>query len=79
VHALVARAKKRAAESGTTLTAVIEVSLREALERQRTRERSAPVELPVYGRMGLQPGVLLDDSAELLNLMAPPRRAASRR
>jgi len=55
-----------------------------AAQMPDTRDRtimtfSAPVELPVYGRMGLQPGVLLDDSAELLNLMAPPRRAASRR
>jgi hypothetical protein len=76
---LVASAKKLAAESRTTLTAVIESSLREALARRRRLPRAAAVKLPVFGRKGLQPGVDLDDSAALLEVMAPSRHAASRR
>ncbi|MBI2752557.1 MAG: DUF2191 domain-containing protein [Betaproteobacteria bacterium] len=76
---LIARAKKLAAESRTTLTAVIESSLRQALARRRKPSRAPAVKLPVFGKRGLQPGVDLDDSAALLETMSPPRDAAVRR
>ena len=53
-HGLIARAKKLAAESRTTLTAVIEASLRETLARRRRASRPPAVKLPVFGRKGLQ-------------------------
>ena len=65
---LLARAKQEAAASNRTLAAVIEDALREALERHR-EEPAAPVELETVGGNGLRPGVDLDDSAGLLEIM----------
>lgn len=68
--ALLAEAKAAAVARGTTLTAVIEDALRESLARRRHAERGRPVELPTFrGEGGLRPGVDLDDSAALLELM----------
>jgi hypothetical protein len=69
--ALLAQAKKLAAESRTTVTALIEDALRERLTRKRKTSRSLPAKLTTYGAGGLQPGVDLDDSAALLDLMEP--------
>jgi hypothetical protein len=69
---LIARLKKHAAAQGTTMTALVEEAIREALARRGRRERLARVELPTYGVGGLQPGVDLDDSAALLDLTEPP-------
>ena len=66
--ALLAAAKQEASRSGRTLTAVIEDALRQALA-QRDGGRGEPVELITCGGSGLQPGVDLDDSAALLDLM----------
>jgi hypothetical protein len=63
---LLAEAKKRAAEGGRTLTAVIEDALRESLARQRATPRR-PVKLVTFKGDGLQPGVDLDDTAALLD------------
>jgi len=64
---LLAAAKQRAAETGRTLTAVIEDALRQALGRAEPPPSSvAP--LPVVPG-GTRPGVDLDDSAGLLELM----------
>jgi len=75
---LLAQAKKIAAETHRTLTAVIEDALREALARRRRSSRSAAVTLTTFGKSGLQPGVDLDDTASLLDLMessgGPDRR-----
>ncbi len=68
---LLAKVKKAAAESGTTMTRVIEDALREALARRRTAGRAARVSLSTYGRGGPLPGVDLDDSAGLLDLTDP--------
>ncbi len=66
---LLAEAKSRAARSGTTLNAVVEDALR-ATFAQRDRQRSGPVpELPMLPGGRLQPGVDLDDSAALLDVM----------
>jgi hypothetical protein len=66
--ALLAEAKQVAARTGRSLAAVVEDALRESLHR-RNRPGARTVELPVFGEGGLQPGVDLDDSAALLELM----------
>ena len=70
---LLKEAKALAAQSGSTLAAVIEGALREALARRRRPARDR-VELPVFEGGGLQPGVDLDDSAALADLMDGDRR-----
>jgi hypothetical protein len=50
------------------LTRLIEDALRQSLER-RDRAATEPLDLPTVGGRGLQPGVDLDDSAALLELM----------
>ncbi len=66
---LLVQIKQFAAEQSMTLTAVLELALREMLaRRERLRdERRTP--LPTFRGNGLQPGVDLDDSAALLELM----------
>ena len=67
--ALVQAAKRRALETGRTLTAVIEDALRSVLGRQPAEQRARVTELPTYRGGGLQPGVDLDDSGSLLDVM----------
>lgn len=67
--ALLAEAKRRAANSGRTLTAVVEDALREAFARRADRGRAPRPELPVFRGGRVLPGVDLDDSAALLDLM----------
>jgi putative antitoxin of VapBC-like toxin-antitoxin system len=66
---LLAEAKQQAARSGSTLTAVIEQALREMLQRRREMRSLPPVEIPTWGHGGLQPGVNLDNSAALIDLL----------
>ena len=66
---LLAEAKRRALESGRTLTAFLEEALRRNLAPPARVERRAPVKLKTVDGGGLQPGVDLDDSAALLDLM----------
>jgi len=66
---LLADVKKLSAESHTTVTALVEDALRERLSRRRQKSGSKPLRLTTYGKGGLQPGVDLDDSAALLDLM----------
>ena len=66
---LLAQARKSAAPRGKTLTAVIEDALREALARRNTKMRRKPVRLRTCGGGGVLPGVDIDDSASLLELM----------
>jgi hypothetical protein len=65
---LMRRAREVAASSGSTLTRLIEDALRQSLER-RGSAAMEPLDLPTVGGRGLQPGVDLDDSAGLLELM----------
>jgi hypothetical protein len=65
---LLTEAKQVAARTGRTLAAVVEDALRESLHRRHRTARRA-VELPTFGEGGVQPGVDLDDSAALLDLM----------
>lgn len=74
---LLREAKRLAADTDRTLTAVIEDALREAIARRSHQSEREPVHLPTFpGR--LLPGVDLDDSASLLDLMEGPD-APSRR
>lgn len=66
--ALLADAKTLAARTGRTLAAVIEDALRESLGR-RGRSGRERIELPTCKGGGVQPGVDLDNSASLLDLM----------
>lgn len=66
---LLAEAKARAASSGRTLNSLVEDALREALARRPAAGVQHPIELPTFGGSQLRPGVDLDDSAALLDLM----------
>ena len=66
---LLAEAKKIAAEKGATLTSVIENALRQSFARQKRAARRGRVRFSTSGKGGLRPGVDLDDSAALLDLM----------
>ena len=66
---LLAEAKKYAAESGRTLTSVLEDALRETLARRRARLKTKPVRLRTVKGTGVSLGVDLDDSASLLDSM----------
>ena len=75
---LATQAKQLAERSGRTLSAVIEDALREILARQREAARRPPVRLPTVSGKGLLPGVDLDNSAALMDLIdgldGPDRR-----
>ena len=70
--------KEFAARTGRTLTAVIEDAVRELMSRQRHPAERPPLHLTVVPGQGLQPGVDLDDSGSLLDMMdssdGPDRR-----
>ncbi len=65
---LVRRAKKAAADRGTTLTALIEDALREKLTRPALPRGKRRV-LPTFKGDGLQPGVELSSTSALLDLL----------
>ena len=71
--ALLRRAKSAAAAQGISLNDLISDAVRVALaprpKAARVRERATLVELPTFKGRGLQPGVDLDDSAALLDLL----------
>ena len=66
---LLIEAKRYAAESGRTLTAVIEDALRASLARRESSPSKMPVRLKTAGGEGLQSGVDIDDSSALLDTM----------
>jgi hypothetical protein len=67
---LLKEAKRQAAESGMTLQAIIEESLRERLARGRgSRSQRRRVQLKATGAGGVLPGIDLDDSSSLLDAM----------
>ncbi len=69
--ALYRETKAAAAASGRTVTSLVEDALRERLGRRtRGSRRSRRARLPVFrGKKGVRPGVDLDDSAGLLDVM----------
>ena len=66
---LLREAKERAALSGRTLTSIIEEALRIFLSRPRRSAGAKRPALPTFKGRGLQPGVDLDNTAALLDLM----------
>ncbi|MXW26497.1 MAG: ribbon-helix-helix protein, CopG family [Dehalococcoidia bacterium] len=66
---LLGEAKAHAARSGRTLASFIEDAVRRALAEARARPRQAQPKFPTFRGTGLQPGVDLDDSAALLDVM----------
>ncbi len=62
-------AKKAALESNMSLTSLIEVALKEKLYRQEQLGPLKPVKLKTFKGAGLQPGVDLDDTRSLLDIM----------
>jgi hypothetical protein len=69
---LLADAKLLAQQTGKTLTAVIEDALRERLARRDTTAVPEPTRLPTVSGNGLLPGVDLDDSPGLREMMDGP-------
>ena len=68
--ALMAKAKEESARTGETLTAMIERGLRLVLARSRRSPRRTIIRIPASRAVGgLLPGVNLDDSAALLDIM----------
>ncbi|NDL60536.1 CopG family ribbon-helix-helix protein [Phytoactinopolyspora mesophila] len=65
---LLAEVKALAARTHRSMNSVVEDALRELLARQRRRSRQE-VSLTTFGGNGLQPGVDLDDTAALYDLM----------
>jgi hypothetical protein len=63
------RAKALTARTGRTLTAVIEDGLREALARYRRRQERRRSPYPPSTAKALRPGVDLDDTAGILDIM----------
>lgn len=66
---VLAGAKRLAQGSGKTLTAVIEDALRERLARRSASAGAESVKLPTVAGHGLQPGIDLDNSAGLRDVM----------
>jgi hypothetical protein len=68
--ALLDRAKREAARRGETLTALIERGLRLVLAKPEKHAAKRRVEIPVcHAGGGTLPGVDLDDSATLLDVL----------
>jgi hypothetical protein len=69
--ALYRETKAAAAASGRTVTSLVADALRERLARRTpAKKRPSRARLPVYrGKGGVRPGVDLDDSAALLDVM----------
>ena len=66
---LILQAKRAALEADTTLTEIIENALREALARRRNEKPKREFKINPSGRGGLMPGVDLDDTSSLLDIM----------
>ena len=60
---LLRRLRALAAEQNTTLRAVVEAAVRDALARQDRRRRRVEVDAPTFEGNGLMPGVSWDDWA----------------
>jgi hypothetical protein len=75
---LLAEAKHVAAKRGETLTAVIEYALRAFLRRGSEPTPGQPPRLTTFRGRCLQPGVDLDGTAALLDLMERPHGSRRR-
>jgi len=66
---LLEKAKQYALAHGMTFTAVVEDALREKIMSRPGYKKKAPVKLKTVNGNGVNPGVDLDDSASLFDLM----------
>ena len=66
---LIERAKTIGAQTGKSFAEVVEDAVRESLARRERGADRPRVRLPVHRGGSLQPGVDLDDSSALLDLM----------
>ncbi len=66
---LILRAKKAALESDTTLTEIIANALRESLAKPHRKKPKREFKIVASGRGGVFPGVDLDDTSALLDIM----------
>jgi hypothetical protein len=66
---LVLQAKKAALEADTTLTEIIANALREALGKRGNKKARRDFKVITSGSGGLLPGVDLDDTSALLDIM----------
>ena len=66
---LISQAKRAALDADTTLTEIIADALREALAKRKKRVLRKDFKLITYGNGGIGPGVDLDDTSALLDLM----------
>jgi len=66
---LILQAKKAALEADTTLTEIIANALREALAKRRPKRAKHDFKINASGNGGLLPGVDLDDTSALLDIM----------
>jgi hypothetical protein len=74
---LLAQAKKVAIKTNTTLTQIIADALRVALDQRRRKAVKRKLKITTYGEGGVMPGVNLDDTSSLLDIMdsiAPRKR-----
>ena len=69
---LLAQAKRLAAQTGKSLSTVVEDALRQMLTGLQQKPDRASVQLTTVSGSGLMPGVELDDSSALLDLMEKP-------
>ena len=60
---LLRRLRALAVRRHTTMRALIEAALRDALDRHERQPPAIPLETPTFGGNGLQPGVTWDDWA----------------
>lgn len=66
---LLEAAKQYALAQGKTFTAVVEDALREKLMNRPTAKKRQRVKLKTVNGNGVNPGIDLDDSASLLDIM----------
>ena len=66
---LLAEARRIAVATGRSLSEVVEDALRATLPRRKSSRRGSRVRLTTFAGNGLRPGVDLDNSADLLDLM----------
>jgi len=72
---LLSDAKEHAARTGRTLTALLHDALRTLLALEKRPSKRRTPRLPTFGKGGPQPGVDLDNTAQLLDLMEGPGAA----
>jgi hypothetical protein len=68
---LLRQAKAHAAETGSSLTRLVQDALREKLHRPQVAH-APPLRLRTFRGKGVRPGVNLDSHAELLDRMEQP-------